>query len=168
MNRSHPRKLCLLLQRVAVAALLVLAAPVADALAKDGGSDGGGGGGGNSGRGGGDDHGGSDHGGDDHGGSSGRGNGRGEDSRSGRRGDGSYSLSAEDARRAVARGETAPLTEILGLVRRNRSGRVVAIDLRRTADDAMIYDVVMIDDRGESWNVSVDARRKVILRARRR
>jgi uncharacterized membrane protein YkoI len=64
----------------------------------------------------------------------------------------------EEARRAVARGELRPLSEILADARKEFGGKVIEVELARKRSGRYIYEIEILTDQGRVIEVEYDGR----------
>lgn len=63
----------------------------------------------------------------------------------------------DTVRRAVKDGSVRPLTEILALVQQRHPGRVLDVELERSLDGRLVYDIELLTADGRKLEVDVDA-----------
>jgi uncharacterized membrane protein YkoI len=64
----------------------------------------------------------------------------------------------EEARRAVARGELRPLSEILAAALKESGGKVIEVELERKRSGRYIYEIEILTDQGRVIEVEYDGR----------
>jgi uncharacterized membrane protein YkoI len=71
-----------------------------------------------------------------------------------------------DARRLREAGEIVPLKRILSGIKHEQGGRILDAELKRRGDRYQ-YDVEVLNDRGEVWELRYDARSGRLLQRER-
>ena len=62
-----------------------------------------------------------------------------------------------EARRLVEQGVIRPLDEIMVEVRKQHPGRILEAELERRRDAGYIYEIELLDEEGNVWELEVDA-----------
>jgi uncharacterized membrane protein YkoI len=68
----------------------------------------------------------------------------------------------EAVRGMVGQGDILPLEQILQNARQHRAGRVLEIELEDKSGE-LVYEVEILDDNGEVWEMKFDARSGALL-----
>jgi len=77
-------------------------------------------------------------------------------------GEGHEAHEHEVVRDMAEQGDILQLEQILQHARQHRAGRVLEIELEHKAD-RLVYEVEILDDRGEVWSMNFDARSGELL-----
>ena len=62
-----------------------------------------------------------------------------------------------EARRLVEEGAIRPLEEIMAEVRSQHPGRILEVELERRREAGYIYEIELLDEEGNVWELEVDA-----------
>ena len=66
------------------------------------------------------------------------------------------------SRRLVEAGEILPLQQVLGLIKKERDGRILEVELERKRD-RYVYEIELLGDKGRVWEYKLDAATGEIL-----